>query len=193
LPDNLNVKKKKSLRHKRTQAIEQRNETPPRAVPDPLEVESWTASVKSHLLTKWTLLVTFVGVVLALAGILTPIAIEMRKTPDATSREKGKTIATVVPEVSPAPSPIVSPNSSVVESKETPQTTQPTDRSAFRNLATTRVQKAQNLYHQRKYQQALAECNEALRVDPRNKAARTLKARIERTVQILAENDKPTH
>lgn len=155
-------------------------------------MQSWSAAVKSYLLTKWTLLLTIVGLVVALAGILTPI--EKRKTADTPSRELEKpVVATEIRQASPAPSPIVSQDRSGVESKETPRTTQPTDSSAFRNLAASHVQEGQNLYHQRKYQQALAECNEALRVDPRNKAAQTLKARIERTVQILAENDKSTH
>ena len=159
-------------------------------MPHPLEQESWSAAVKSLPLAKRTYVLTVVGLIVTVAAFLIPIVMNRGSDREvrATDNERTNAVSSVQ-KPSPAPSPMDSQNNSAVDSKETSKTHQPEKRDPAYGAA-AHVAKARALYHQRNYQQALVECGKALRVDPQNKEAQLLKARIERTVQILAENDK---
>ena len=186
------MRKKRSRPHNRTQARELQI-TPQPATPHPLEEQSWSAAIKSQLLTKWTLLLTIAGLLLTAAGIVIPIALQ-REAANGTPREKEQAISvSELSQTKATPESIVSQDSSAADSKQTSRIDQPNENNGSRNLAMAHVMKARDLYRQRHYPQALVKCDEALRLDPHNREAQNLKARIERTVQILAENDKPTH
>ena len=180
----LPVKKKKFRGHNQPRPIEK----PQPPIPHPLEEQSWSASIKSHRLTKWGLIFAVVGVFVTVAGIVIPFTID-RTSSETTAHEKEQN-ASVVSEATPAASPLLSSNSPTPHSKETAQPAQTKENNVSRNLAAAHIRKARTLYHQRRYQNAVAECNQALQIDPSNREAQTLKVRIERTAQILADNDK---
>jgi len=94
-----------------------------------------------------------------------------------------------VPTPSPKPDAVVTPPSSatslpVDRPKESPT---PTNRSQTdnRRLANERYERAQALVRQRRYRDALRECNEALKLNPQHGDARKLRDQISKTIEIL--------
>ncbi|OYT69756.1 MAG: hypothetical protein CFK52_13055 [Chloracidobacterium sp. CP2_5A] len=53
------------------------------------------------------------------------------------------------------------------------------------------LSRAQALYEQRRYEEALAQCDAALKQDPKNNAARDLKRRIQKSLEILKSPPGP--
>lgn len=67
---------------------------------------------------------------------------------------------------------------------------QPTpDAAEVHNEAMPHVSRAQAFFEQRQYQAAIDECNEALRMEPRNRDALRLRAQIKKTMAILEPNN----
>src|SRR5262249_32264797 len=95
----------------------------------------------------------------------------------------------------PTPTPTVaenqapSPDPTVAEKPSSTKAPRSVDRRAQpdnRQLAIKHLEKARVLYYQqRQYQAALAECDEALRLNPQLAAARDLKRRINTLIRIL--------
>jgi hypothetical protein len=58
------------------------------------------------------------------------------------------------------------------------------------------LSRAQSLYEQRRYDEALAQCDAILKQDPKNNAARDLKRRIQKSLDILkappGDNETPS-
>jgi len=54
------------------------------------------------------------------------------------------------------------------------------------------LSRAQSLYEQRRYAEAIAQCDAILKQDPKNQAARDLKRRIQKSLEILnVQPDNP--
>jgi len=94
-----------------------------------------------------------------------------------------------VPTPAPKPDAVVAPPSSATSlpgdrPKESPT---PTNRSQTdnRRLANERYDRAQALVRQRRYREALRECNEALKLNPQHGDARELKRQIKDAIKIL--------
>jgi hypothetical protein len=94
-----------------------------------------------------------------------------------------------VPTPSPSPTAVVTPPSRTTplpgdRQKESPA---PTNRSQpdNRQLANKHYDRALALVGQRRYRDALKECKEALRINPRHGDARRLRDQLSRTIEIL--------
>ncbi len=183
--------RKKPGRRRRIEPVSTQREAIEPAPPHELEVQSWLAVIKSIPLIKWTLIVAVVGVV---AAVLVPIAIEIHKRGDAVDNAKLPSVASretdvhIGPSASPTASESpVSVNANDLSRNEPPK--QPIDAPAT-NLVNSHLNKAEKLYRQRNYEQALSECNDALKLDHHNRRALSLRNSIQTTVRILADNDK---
>ena len=88
---------------------------------------------------------------------------------------------------SPSPSPFATPENPKPTEKPAPA---PSVRPEIQSrLPLTKVsqhiRRARSLYEQRNYQAAISECDEALRIDPKNNEATVLRSQIVNTVKIL--------
>jgi len=94
-----------------------------------------------------------------------------------------------VPTPSPQPAAVGTPPSSATpisgdHPKESPATTN-RPQADNRRLANERYERAQALVEQRRYRDALRECNEALKLNPKHGGARKLRDTISKTIEIL--------
>jgi serine/threonine-protein kinase len=112
---------------------------------------------------------------------ISPASVESLPSPSAT--------AAVITTPSPKPAAVVTPPSATTtppgnRPKETPA---PTNRPQpdNRRLANNHYDRAVELVGQRRYRDALKECNEALRLNPQHRFARRLRNQISKTIEIL--------
>lgn len=92
------------------------------------------------------------------------------------------------PTVTPVATPAQGPTTSMASNTTTPAPT-PTRRKPEPTIsASTYTHRAQALYGQRKYREALNACNQALKIDPKNQQAIKLKEQINKTCEILGCN-----
>lgn len=172
--------------------------------PDPREIESWKASILGERHSKRNLYVAIIGIPLTIfcAWFFSPrdrgsVAVNLQSEQPVTGGQSGSNNQKTLAEPSPLPSqpPAAAPNSDKASSSSAshlpivPSSSKPGNES----LVAGHLARAHSLNGQKRYAAALAECDQALRLDRANKKAQALRTKIAKilTAEILEENDKP--